>query len=69
MKRQELRAEVLALLGVEQLRAVDALIADYEREQMELCIDGCEPEPARRKVQAAREIRGMLKPPAERRES
>ena len=44
------------------LATIDNLVAAYEREQIELAIDGSEPDVARRKVQAAREIRELLKP-------
>jgi len=68
VSQKQLRSKVLSLLNAEQLLAVDALIEGYEKEQIELCIDSSEPEAARRRVQAAREIRGLLRLPVERRE-
>lgn len=65
MNKASLRSEVFALLNSNQLRAVDALVEHYEKEQIELSIDSSEPDVARRKVQAAREIRELLKPRAE----
>lgn len=56
---QHMRAIVLA----SQLSAVDAVIAEYEAEATEDTITSSEPEKARQRVLAAREIRALLKPP------
>lgn len=52
-----------AILFSPQLDAVDAVIASYEAEVTEDAITSSEPEKARQKVLAAREIRALLKPP------
>ena len=56
---QHMRSIVLA----SQIAAVDAVIAAYEADATEDAIVSSEPEKARQRVLAAREIRALLKPP------
>lgn len=62
------RSAVFDALNSGQIFLVDALIAEYEKEQTENAIDSMSPETARHKVIAARDIRALLKRPQERTE-
>lgn len=63
MKLADARREFHRLVGAVERASADVLLAAYEAERTEEAITSGEPEVARQKVLAVREIRALLKAP------